>query len=176
MCSNFIDEIVLCESCSEAFESEKFVAAQTEKLERPNSTMVVEDQAAEKFNSPATRKNPSKAIQWAVVIVSGCIISAQLFFYSNPPLVEQQPSAIAKELQLSSLVKCMLLFREIGLILQDGRMPESDMLCADSDAANVLVNEGGNIRFYHPNPQHYGYEEISVGNTDAEPRIVLAEQ
>lgn len=176
MCSNFIDEIVLCERCSEISESEKFVSTQSEKLERPTSTMIVEEPATEKFNPPTRSKNRSKAMQWAVIAVGGCIIAAQLFFYNNPPLVEQQPAAIAKELQLNSLVQCMLIFRGIGLILQDGRMPENNMLCADSDVENVVANEGGSIRFYHPNPQYYGYAEISVGATDVEPRLVRAEQ
>ena len=55
-------------------------------------------------------------------------------------------------------------------------MPGNNMLCADSDVANVVVNESGSIRFYHPNPQHYDYEVISVSDTDAEPRIIQAEQ
>ena len=175
MCSTFIDEIVLCESCSESFEAEKFVSSHSESLERPKSTMVVDEPETEKFNPPTRGKNNSKAIQWAVIAVAGCIISAQLYFYSNPPRVEQLPGAIAREQQLNSLVQCMLVFREIGLVLQDGRMPSNNMLCADSTAANISRNEEGSIRYYHPNPQNYGYEEISVSDSDPEPRLVLTE-
>lgn len=176
MCSNFIDETVLCERCSEISETEKFVSSQSENLERPNSTMVVDEPATETFNPPTRRKIQSNVIQWAVIGVGGCIIAAQLYFYNNPAQVQQDPSAIAREQQLSSLVQCMLIFREIGLILQDGRMPNGDMLCADSTAANIAVNEEGSIRLFHPNPQHYGHKEISVSAVDAAPRLVLLEQ
>jgi len=176
MCSNFIAEIVLCERCSKINETEKYVSTETEKLERPKSTMVAEEPTTDKFNPPTRSKNYGKAIQWAVVAAGGCIIAAQLFFYSNPPAVEQQPGAIAKELELNSLVQCMLIFRKIGLILQDGRMPDGNMLCADSAAANVIVNEEGSIRLFHPSPQYYGHKEISVSAADVAPRLILFEQ
>jgi hypothetical protein len=176
MCSNFIDEIVLCERCSEISETEKFVSSQAENLERPKSTIVVDEPVTDTFNPPTRRKIQSNVIQWAVIAVGGCIISTQLYFYNNPAQVQQDPSAIAREQQLSSLVQCMLIFREIGLILQDGRMPDNNMICADSDTANVVANEEGSIRLFHPNPQYYGYDEISVSGADAQPRLVRIEQ
>lgn len=176
MCGNFIDEIVLCEVCREIYEAEKYVSSQSEKLERPESTMVVEEPAREEFAAATRRKNGSKTIQWAVVVVGFCIISAQLYFYSSPPLVQQEPSALAREQQLNSLVRCMLVFREMGLVLQEGRMPSNDLRCADSTDENILRNEEEGIRFYHPNPQHYGYAEISVSDSNPEPTLVRAEQ
>ena len=176
LCGNFVDTIVLCERCNEIHESEKFVATQSEKLERPKSTLVMEDPAGEEFTPATRRKGSSKAIQWAVIVVAFCIISAQLYFYNSPPLVQQEPAALAREQQLNSLVQCMLVFREIGLVLQEGRMPSNNMRCADSAAANILRDEGGSIRFYHPNPQYYGYEEISVGDDSPEPNIIRAGQ
>ncbi len=176
MCGNFVDAIVLCERCSEIHETEKYVTTQSEKLERPESTMVVEEPAKEEFIPPTRRRGSSKVIQWAVVVVGFCIISSQLYFYSRPAEVQQDPSALAREQQLNSLVQCMLVFREIGLTLQEGRMPSNSMLCADSAAANILRNEEGGIRFYHPNPQYYGYAEISVGDESAEPKLVRAGQ
>lgn len=173
MCANFIDAIVLCEACSETYEAEKFVSTQSEKLERSESTMVVDEPASLEFNPPTRRKSSSKAIQWAVITASFCIITAQLYFYSSPPQIQQEPSALAREQQLNSLVQCMLVFREIGLILQEGGLPGNDMRCADSAAANISRNEEGTIRFYHPNPQYYGYEEISVGDDSPEPKLVL---
>lgn len=176
MCCNFVDEIVMCERCSEIHETEKFVSTQAEKLERPKSTMLVDEPAAENFAPPTHRKSGSTFIQWTVVAVGACIIAAQLYFYASPPQVQQDPVDLAREQQLSSLVQCMLVFREIGLILQDGGMPGNNMRCTDSEAANISGNEDGSIRFYHPNPQYYGYAEISVGASEPEPRIVRAEQ
>jgi len=175
MCSNFIDESVLCEPCSEIFEAEKFVSTQSESLERPKSTLVVDQLATENFNPRTHSKKTGKAIQRAVIVVGVCIISAQLYFYNNPTQVQQDPSAIAREQQLSSLVQCMLIFREIGLILQDGRMPDSSMICADSPVLNGVRNEDGVLHIYHPNPQYYGYGEISVSNEDPEPNVIRIE-
>lgn len=175
MCGNFIDAIVLCDRCSEIYETEKFVATRSEKLERPESTMVVDEPAREEFTPRTRRKVGSKAIQWTVIAVGFCIISAQLYFYSSPPQVQQEPSALAREQQLNSLVQCMLVFREIGLMLQEGRVPGNNLRCADSTAANISRNEEGGIRLYHPNPQYYGYEEISVGDDSPEPNLVRTE-
>ncbi|MFT4817331.1 MAG: hypothetical protein ACI8XU_000177 [Kiritimatiellia bacterium] len=84
MCSNFVDEIVLCERCSEISETEKFVSSQSENLKRQKSTMVVEEPATETFNPPTRRKIQSNVFQWAVIAVGGCIITAQLYYYNNP--------------------------------------------------------------------------------------------
>lgn len=172
MCGNFIDNIVLCDRCSEIHETEQYVAAQSEKLERPETTMVVDGP-----EPPATRsKTGSRSIQWAVIAACFAIITAQLYFYNSPVQVQQDPAAIARDRQLDALVRCMLVFREIGLTLADGRMPSNALRCADSAAANIQGNEDGVMRFYHPNPQFYGYREISVAADAPEPRLVRAVQ
>lgn len=176
MCANFIDDIVLCERCSEIHETEKYVSTQSEKLERPKSTLTVDESEADEFVPPSRRKSGSKTLQWAVIAIGACIISAQLYFYSNPGQVQQDPTAVALEQELNSLVQCMLVFREIGLILQEGRRPVNDMGCADTSEANIVRDDEGSLRFYHPNPQYYGLVEISVSEDNPEPRIVRPEQ
>jgi hypothetical protein len=122
--------------------------------------------------APTRRKIQGNVIQWTVISVGGCIITVQLYYYNNPAQVEQDPNTIARDQQLRSLVQCMLIFREIGLDLQDGRMPDGTMICGDSPALNVVRNEDGVLHIYHPNPQYYGYKEISVSNEVPEPSII----
>ncbi len=176
MCGSFVDDIVLCERCFESYENEKYVLSQTEKLIRPESTLVVDDPDAEEFILPGRRKQKNRILPVVVIGLCLCIIAVQLFLYTNPAPVDQDPAAIARQQTIGSLVQCMLIFREIGLILQGGRMPDRTMLCADSPVPNVVSNVDGILRISHPNPQYYGYAEISVSNDNPEPRLVRIEQ
>ena len=171
-CGNFVDDIVLCERCVEVYENEKFVSSQTEKLDRPKSTLVVDDPDADEFTPPSRRKKDNKLIPAVVIGISVCIISVQLYFYSNPRQVDQDPAALARQQAVGSLVQCLLVFRQIGLTLQEGRMPDSTMVCADSSQPNIIRSEDGTPRIWHPNPRYYGYEEISVSGEQPEPRLV----
>ena len=176
MCGNYADDIVLCERCVEVYENAKYVSSQTEKLIRPDSALVVDDPDGEGIVPPGRRKQNNTIVPAVVIGICSCIIALQLYLYSNPAAVEQDPAAIARQQAISSLVQCMLVFREIGLILQDGRMPDNTMICADSTVPNVVSNAEGTLRISHPNPQHYGYAEISVSDEDPEPRISRIEQ
>lgn len=176
MCANYVDEIVLCESCVGDYEAEKFVSSQAEKIERPESTLIVDEPVPNEFFPPTRHRNNNRKIQYAVTAIAVSIISVRLFLYTNPAQVEQDPATAARQQALSSLVDCMLVFREIGLVLQSGRMPGSDLICADSAIQNVVAEEEGSMRIYHPNPQFYGYREISVSDDEPEPRIIRAQQ
>lgn len=172
MCGNYFDDLVLCERCAEIYENEKFVSSQSEKLERPKSTLVVDSDETDEFTPPGRSKKVNKLVPAAVIGLCGCVIAVQLYLYSNPGPVERDPAAVARELAVASLVDCLLVFREIGLTLQDGRMPDESQVCADSPQPNVIRNEDGVPRIWHPNPRYYGYEEISVSATEPEPRVV----
>lgn len=175
MCGNYVDDIVLCERCAEVFDNEKYVSSQTEKLTRPESTLVVDDPDAQTSVSPGRKKQDNKVIPIVVIGICACILAVQLYLYSNPAQVEQPPELIAQQRALDSLVQCMLLFQQIGLVLQEGRMPDNSMTCADSSTPNVVSNVDGTLRISHPNPQHYGYAEISVSDADPEPRVIREE-
>jgi len=176
MWTNFIEEVVLCENCNENYEAKRFVSSRTECLKQLAAAAASDESVTEEFLRPAPSKGFSKTIQWGVIVAAVAIISAQLYFYNNPAQVQQDPEALAREQQLSSLVQRMLVFREIGLVLQERCMASNEMRCADSAAANIIRNEDGNIRLYHPNPQYRCYEEISVADSSPEPNIVRAGQ
>lgn len=176
MCGNYVDDIVLCEGCAEIYENEKYVSSQTQKLESPQSTLVADDPEAESFVSPGQRQKNNKLIPSVVIGLSACVIAVQLYFYNNPSPVEQDPAALARQQAIASLVECMLVFREIGLTLQDGRMPDGSLVCNDSSVPNVVSNEGDSLRISHPNPQYYGYAEISVSGDEPEPRLLQTRQ
>ena len=136
---------------------------------------MAEDPAEEVFVPSGRSGNNNKIIQAALIGLSVCFIAVQLFLYSNPAQPEQDAATLARQQAIGSLVQCLLVFREIGLILQDGRMPDNTMICADSPVPNVVNNENGIVRISHPNPQFYGYSEISVSDETPEPNIIRAE-
>lgn len=171
-CGNYFGKLILCENCAEDYENEKYVSSQAEKLARPKSSPLIEDSEEEEF-TPSRPSGKHKNIIPAIVIgICVCVISVQLYLYSNPIQVEQDPDALAREQAIASLVQCMLVFREIGLLLQNGGLPDDSMRCADSSVANIVSNVDGVVRVSHPNPRYYNHREISVSSTSPEPRLV----
>ncbi len=173
LCGNYIDDSVFCERCTEIYETKQFISAQSEKLKHSRSTLIVDNSSAGELSDSKSKKSNYKSLQLIVIVASVSVIAVRLYFFSNPISIQRDPELLAREQALTSVVQCLLIFREIGLRLEreGDQTAVAELRCADSDVPNIITIDGDNIRISHPNPAIYGYSEIFVTNHDAEPKL-----
>ena len=80
------------------------------------------------------------------------IISVRLFTSSNTEYVPIDPAVRAQQLAIISLDRCISIFREIGEILKNDRMPGESLRCDESAATNLVIRADGDIKISHPQP------------------------
>ena len=172
MCANFIETEVLCEKCVEIRETEKYVSTQTQQHEQPETTIKMEKaDDAGKFAEPKKKSN-AKHIQLGIIFICFGVMAFQLYRSQTDTSVPIDPETSAREVAITSFAQCLMVFRQIGLVLENGEMPGESMRCDEPEAANIVEQVGGDVRISHPDPELYGYSEIYVSRNNPEPVIV----
>lgn len=172
MCANFIDPQVLCDPCDKIYENEKFVDSQTEKHAKPDRP-VIQMQTDEDIDETQT-KNKSSSNTIPLIVTSVCLILigvTQFLAYQSAYKPIDQETMI-DELGISSLQRCILVFREIGSLLRSAQTPNEAMRCDDSGTPNIIERSEGDIKVSHPHPDFYGYTEIYVTRSNIEPTLI----
>lgn len=172
MCSRFTDSGVYCERCLETLDREKFVAAQTEQLQKPGQVLQVDNE--EDNLAESVRSKPNYQIIQAVVIAcSLAFIFFRLNSNSGTEVVDSQTREV--ERQLNSLGQCMMVFQQIGQALQNARQADPLLRCAQPGTPNIITVEGDDIRVSHPNPEIFGYSELFVSSSNPTPVLIPQE-
>lgn len=165
MCANFLDSGVYCEKCVSAVETESFVAAQSNKLNKKQIDIVLSKHAEEK-EAVRTGENKRKdnGVLWLGIGGGSAMIFVSLLLYAYPRLLEFDAEAAAAFEAAQALEQCRLVFEEIGYLLEDGEAIDPSLQCADSNTPNIVERRGQSIRVSHPNPAAYGLSAIYVSS------------
>ncbi len=165
MCANFLDSGVYCEKCVSAVETEDFVTAQSNKLNRKEIDLVLSKHAGEKEAERAGgEKNKDNGILWLGFGGSSAMIFVSLAIYAFPTFFQFDAEAAAAFEASQALEECRLVFEEIGYLLEDGDALDPSLRCADTDAPNIVERRGQSVRVSHPNPGAYGLSAIYVSS------------
>ena len=171
-CSRFGDDGVRCERCAATHETAQLVAARSEKLKKPERININEALPNEDAPAPYKKKQGPKWIGKLVLAILSIAIAIPLYFYAYPAYVEIDSPTKEREQSVTALMQCLLVFRQIGELMQSGQEPDMSLQCASPSGPNIVRRNDTTIRVSHPNPQLYGVREISVTNLNPEPVIV----
>jgi len=172
LCVNYTDTGVFCEPCLKIHETEKFVAAQSRQLDHGANPSQATAIRTENSQAATPRKRIPQIAQGLIIAACFAFIFVRFYFSESPTSVEVDTETLARELELTALVRCMLVFKVIGEILQTGEMPDPLLGCEQADEPNLISREGDIIRISHPDPGIYGYREIFVTSSDPEPSLI----
>jgi len=163
MCTTYLDDGEYCENCADKVQSEKYVAARSESLNKPAPEKLIQ-QAADAEPTPQEKKeDKDKVFIWLGIGGSSFMMFAAMAIYAFPNLFVDD-AILAAQAQEQRLEDCRLIFEEITYVLRAGGTPDSSMTCPDTSVPNVVRRSGDIVRVEHPNPGAYGLDEIYVTN------------
>jgi len=169
MCANFLNIGVYCEKCVSAAETEDFVKAQSNKLNKSEIDLVLSKHAQEKDNDRASiEKRKDNVVLWLGFGGGSAMIFVSLVIYAFPLLFQFDAQAKAAFEAAQALEECRLVFEQIGYDLESGSDPDPSMRCSDTRVPNIVERRGNSIRVYHPNPGAYGLSELYVSSDSHE--------
>lgn len=169
MCANFLDSGAFCEKCVSAVETENFVTAQSNKLNRAEIDLVLSKHAADREKERAgVEKRKDGVVLWLGFGGGSAMIFVSLLIYAFPMLFKFDAEAAAAFEASQALEECRLVFEQIGYQLEDGETPNPSLRCAGSLVPNIVERLGGTVRVSHPNPRQYGLSAIYVSTDNHE--------
>ncbi|MBL4580308.1 MAG: hypothetical protein JKY30_01510 [Flavobacteriales bacterium] len=144
-------------------ETEKFVTAQSNKLNKAEIDLVLSKHAQDKESERAGKeKRKDGVVLWLGFGGSSAMIFVSLLLYASPMLFQFDAEAVAAFETSQALEECRLVFEQIGYALEDGEEPNPSLQCADSNVPNIIERQDGTVRVSHPNPRQYGLSAIYV--------------
>lgn len=171
-CANFLDSGAFCEKCVSAVETEDFVAAQSNKLNRSEIEQVLSKHAEENEAERAgVEKRKDGVVLWLGFGGGSAMIFVSLLIYAFPMLFQFDRAAAEAFEASQALEECRLVFEQIGYQLEDGEAPDPALQCADSNVPNMVERRGNTVRVSHPNPRRYGLSAIYVSSETHEVRL-----
>ena len=173
MCANFTDLGIFCDKCDAIKENERFVHGEQAKLGKPAAPAIPmqSDTDTNEQSNKSKKSNPNTV----PLIVIGCcivIIGAQQLFTLQTRYKPLSNEQLVESLGISSLQRCILVFREIGTQLRSAQLPNESMRCDDSGTPNIIERSEGDIKVFHPHPDFYGYSQIFVSHSNTEPTLI----
>lgn len=174
MCATFTDTEVLCEPCVEIRENEKAVAAQTEKLEKPEPETVAQEYDEEILKAAAKKDTFGPVLQMSTIGVCAAILITRALFFSEEaqPPPPASPEEAAQLQTLTSLAQCMFVFQGVSEALIAGTPVDPLTACPDTPAPLIVRETDDDVIISHPRPQNLGYSEISISRSNPVPRLV----
>lgn len=164
-CANFLDSGVYCEKCVSAVETENFVTAQSNKLNKKDIELVLNKHAEEKEAARAgADKKKDNGVLWLGIGGGSAMIFISLALYAFPTLFLFDAEEVAAFEAAQALEECRLVFEEIGYLLEDGAALDPNLKCADTNVPNIVERRGQSVRVSHPNPGAYGLSAIYVSS------------
>ena len=111
------------------------------------------------------------AFQWAIVVMGLMLIAIRMSditasFKEEKPLRDGTYETDAKTDQ------CIKNLWKMARLLQEGKMPEKDILCPASKKPYVVIKEEGDIVVRSPHPELYGFKEIRVSKERPVPELI----
>lgn len=175
ICCNFTDEGAYCERCLANRASARKVEQESQRFSSTEDPEIsyTDPESEESKRERSHRRD--RITVWFVAVATAVICSVQMFRYSNPELAALSPIEQQQNEQLYSLAQCAVVYKQIGLMLNNGQEPPEGLVCSGQEAPHIITQQGDLVRFSHPDPGQYGYAEISVSNDNPEPILIALE-
>ena len=174
VCTQFLDSGEYCDKCAEAIQAESFVTSQSQKFNKRDHGSANHEFSKQPFEPPTREKERDKSIIILGIGGSVAMLFFSLLLYAFPRVFDFDADAAAAIATAQALEDCRLVFEEIGYLLDRGELPDSSHRCAESNAPNILSQEGDLLRISHPNPEIHGLSDIYVTSESHE--VVFVEQ
>ena len=172
LCASYLEAGVFCEACVSLHEAEQLLAEKFQQQNQANGAMQEVSSDGEYTTTASGESKNPQLVQWLVIGACMVFMSVRLLGFpgSTPdPAITDIPVA---ELQLDSLVQCMLVFEEIGEILQSDEIPDPSLRCNPLDLEYIITRDGDDIRVSHPDPSIYGVNELFVSKSNPTPNLI----
>lgn len=163
MCTVFLDEGEFCENCAEKVQSEAFVAARNDVLNKPVDEPLEQKPADAEPTLIEKQHDQDRLYIWLGIGGSSLMMAAAMAIYAFPNLFADE-AVLAAQAEEQRLEDCRLVFEEITYVLRAGGVPDESMACEGSPVPNLIRRTGDTVRVDHPNPASYGLSEIYVTN------------
>ena len=171
-CARFDDTGLYCEACKAVQDSQRYVEHESQKLSRPETPVRHHERSLENGRDGAAAKSPNYAVHLIIIAVCLCFLAVRGYMLYAGARAAPDPALLIQEQQMSSLVACLFVFRQIGEQLAANLAPAPDLRCADDAGPNRIARNGDQVRVSHANPEIYGYQAIYVTNAAIEPVLV----
>jgi len=164
-CANVLDEGAFCEACVSAKETEDFVTAQSDKLNKTEIDPVLGKHSEQKeAEQTGAQKGKDRLMLKLGFGGSPAFICFSLAIYVFPRLFEFDEEAVAAFEASQALEECRLVFEQIGHQLEDGEEPNLALQCAGSNVPNFVERGGNTVRESPGNPAEYCLRALYFSN------------
>lgn len=178
MCASFTPDGVFCETCLEIHETQKAVAAKSQRLERPEPTSVITEYDEDFLEKAKRRDDNGVKLQLIVIGICAVIMVVRLVIFGGPITTASDPNqqlsaeAQAQIQRITSMAECLAMLQEIGQTLAAGELPAAGISCPNSLQPLLVRETADDIIVRVPQPELYGYADILVSRQDPNPRLV----
>lgn len=178
MCASFTPDGVFCESCLEIHETQKAVAAKSQRLERPEPSAVITEYDEDLLEKAKRRDDNGVKLQLGVIGICAVIVLVRLVFFGGPldsaadPNQQLSVEAQAQIQRITRMAECLAMLQEIGQTLAAGERPQAGVSCPNALQPLVIRETADDIIVRVPQPELYGYADILVSRQDPNPRLV----
>ena len=189
ICSNYEDEVTLCERCLKMY---KFTRATTppkaEEKPAPRAgkagamaKLLAEGEVQQRSQredvdkrTERKKEEEQRGDKWlmGVVIISCVFIAYRITntIQDNRPLTVQEIAA--QDARRDGIANCVQVFWEIASILQNNRTPPSSLQCAEAGGPMLVTQLDNDIIVRHPRPDLLGFSEIVVSRSNPVPELI----
>ncbi len=165
---------IICKKCEKPFKKSEEGSDDEASLCPRCVIELAEQQIAEEVKIPESRRIGLRKA-WAVLRLIILVASICITGIQAPNL----GSAISKQKPIRNGVyktdgkadKCIKNLWHISSLLQEGRLPEKNIVCPLSKKPYVIRDLGGDIVVVCPNPELHGFKEIRVAKSSPCPKV-----
>lgn len=178
MCASFVSDGVFCERCLEIHETEKAVAARSQRLEQPEPDPTLAEYDEDLLEKAKRRDNNGVILQVTVIGICAVIMGIRLIFFPGPgdnaldTTSQLSPEAQAQIRRVTVMAECLVTLQEVGQLLAEGGRPEPGITCPNTLQELVVRDTTDDIIVSIPQPEVFGYADILVSRQDPNPRLV----
>ncbi len=166
---------VICGKCGKPF-SRGEKGEDDEKLICPRCVIELAEQHIPKEEKAPKPERINKRQVWAVLRLIILLASVSLIAIRAPKLIsvlkEEQPVRNGTYSTDSQTDKCIKNLWHISRLLQEGKLPEKDMVCPVSKKPYVLIKKEEDTVVTCPNPELHGLKEIRVTQKNPCPELI----
>lgn len=174
ICTKYLDSGEYCENCASVVEADAYLKSreghQEElQMEMAQTTTHRITEEEERIKS----RNKDGVYVKGGAFMGVMMIVASLSLYAFPDMMKSDEQLL-EEQSVTSLVACQEVFQAIGIMLSEGRIPETTMSCPGTNIPNIILRQGDKVTVSHPNPRQFGLDEFYV--TSDSHRVVMVGQ
>ncbi len=123
---------------------------------------------AQKLEAALRKKNGSKKVQYAIIVIALFIIPLQLLFSDSS--TSEVTINFSDQLEVED--QCIFLLFDIGEKLQEGSLPEPGTSCPGVITPVAIQQTSDDIVVSIVNPERFGYSSMQVSQNNPIPLLV----